>query len=68
MSRASMRGMITTIMAWSQGKLLTPLTVEVSRNRKVLEVLRESCLLEELKSNQVLILDNAHCEVWYLLH
>ncbi len=50
---------VSIISALGQGKLVTPLTFEGSCNRIVFEKWVEEKLVPELKSGQVVILDNA---------
>lgn len=52
-------GRINMIAAYCERQLLAPFTVEGSCNRVVFEAWLETCLVPQLRPNQVVILDNA---------
>lgn len=52
-------GRINMIAAYCEQQLLAPFTIEGSCNRVVFESWLETCLVPQLRPNQVVILDNA---------
>jgi transposase len=52
-------GRINMIAAYCEQELQAPFTIEGACNRTVFETCLETCLVPQLKTNQVVILDNA---------
>ena len=53
------QGRVNMIAAFCNQKLMAPFTIEGSCNRTVFEIWLETCLIQELKPGQVVVMDNA---------
>ncbi|GAC1463670.1 MAG: hypothetical protein NVS2B14_06160 [Chamaesiphon sp.] len=53
------QGRVNTIVAYCNGQLFAPFTIEGPCNRTVFETWLETCLIPTLKPGQIVIADNA---------